>query len=410
MRATSAGATPEPRRTRSEAVRQVKEGSVAAEEIRIHGSCLPGFEPVRAAFAANFAERDELGAAVAVVRNGRPVVDLWAGYADPDRTSLWQPDTLTYVWSVTKAMASICVHILMERAGLDPDTPLAHYWPQFAAAGKADIPVRWVLSHRAGLAGFTERVTPADLTDWDKMTSLLAAQAPLWEPGTVSGYHAITFGFLAGELVRRITGQSVGEFFADEVAGPLRADVHIGLAERDLPRCSTLQAHWYTQEELSTLRRAQSQAHPAARAALANPSLKGREANDPAWRVAQIPSVNGHATALGLAIVMGALVDGNERLYSTGTLRTAITGQGRCQDLVLRRPLEFTLGFILSGPEGNYGPNPGAFGHDGYGGSSAGADPATGLAFAYVTNRLSASLVSDRRKVSLVKSIFTCVS
>lgn len=379
-------------------------------QVEIHGSCLPGFEPVRAAFAANFADRDELGAAVAVVRGGQPVVDLWAGHADPERTRPWQPDTLTNVWSVTKAMTSICVHILMERAGLHPDTPVARYWPEFAAAGKADIPVRWVLSHRAGLAGFTERVTPADLTDWEKMTSLLAAQAPLWEPGTVSGYHAITFGYLAGELVRRITGQSIGEFFADEVARPLRADVHIGLAVSDLPRCSILKDHWYTPEERAALRRAQSQAHPAAMAALANPSLKGREANDPAWRMAQIPAANGHGTALGFATVMAALVDGNERLCGTGTLRTAITGQGRCQDLVLRWPLEFALGFVLSGPEGNYGPNPAAFGHDGYGGSSAGADPDTGLAFAYVTNRLSSSLAGDGRKASLVRSIATCLS
>lgn len=377
-------------------------------QVEIHGTCLPRFAPVRAVFAENFAERDEIGASVAVVLHGQPVVNLWAGWSDPDRTRPWRQDTLTNVWSVTKTMTSLCAHILMDRAGLDPDAPVARYWPEFAAGGKAGIPLRWVMSHRAGLAGFAERVSAADLVDWEKMTSLLAAQEPLWEPGTVSGYHAVTFGYLVGEIVRRITGQSVGEFFAAEVARSLGVDLHIGVDRAQLARCSVLKNHWYTPEERARLRRAQSAAHPAASAALANPGLKGAEANDPAWRMAEIPAANGHATALGLAAMMGSLVDGSERLLTAATLVRATDGQGRCRDLVLGVPLEFGLGFALSGPEGHFGPAQGAFGHDGFGGSATCADPATGMAFAYVTNRMSVRMADDPRKMELLKA--ACVS
>jgi CubicO group peptidase (beta-lactamase class C family) len=379
---------------------------VGSAGVVIHGSCAPGYERVRAAFAQNFEERDELGASVAVVASGRPVVNLWAGWADLARKRPWRAATLTNVWSVTKAMTALCVHILMDRAGLDPDRPVSWYWPEFAAGGKKDIPVRWVMSHRAGLAGFTAPVSVADFGDWEKVTSLLAAQEPLWEPGTVSGYHAITFGFLAGEIVRRITGQSLGAFFAAEVAGPLGADVHIGLAEKDLARCSELKPHYFTPQEREFMGERFATAHPAAAAALLNPSLKGGEANDPAWRRAQIPAANGHATALGLATVLGALADGTQRIVRPEALRTACTGQGRCTDLVLGLPLEFCLGYLLSGPEGHYGPNPAAFGHDGFGGSSVCADPQAGLAFAYVMNRMSINLADDQRRMSLLDAVY----
>ena len=374
--------------------------------IEIHGTCAPGFEPVKDAFRENFALRDEIGASVAVLVAGEPVVNLWAGWADPAQTWPWEPGTLTNVWSVTKAMTSLCVHILMDRAGLDPDMPVARCWPEFAAGGKRDIPVRWVLSHRAGLASFAVPVSVADLGDWERMTSLLAAQEPLWEPGTVSGYHAVTFGFLAGEIVRRITGQSLGRFFADEVAGPLGADVHIGLAESDLGRCSELQAHWFTHDERALLRERYAAAHPAMAQALTNPSLKGAEPNDRAWRQAEIPAVNGHATALGLATVLGSLADGSERLVRAPTIRAARTGQGRCDDLVLGEPVEFALGYQLSGPEGHFGPEPAAFGHDGFGGSAACADPQRGVAFAYVMNRMGWGLADDPRKLALLDGLY----
>ena len=195
----------------------------------IHGTCEAGFEPVREAFAANFAERDEIGASVAVVAGGRPVVNLWAGWADPARTRPWQQDTLTNVWSTTKAVTSLCAHILMDRGELDPDAPVARYWPEFAQAARRDIPVRSIMSHQSGLTGLAVPASVTDYYDWEKITGLLAAQEPLFPPGSTSGYQAITFGYLVGEVIRRITGQTCGQLIATEIAGPLGADFHIGL-------------------------------------------------------------------------------------------------------------------------------------------------------------------------------------
>jgi len=374
-------------------------------ETEINGTCAAGYEPVRDAFAENFAERDEIGASVAVVAHGEPVANLWGGWADPARTRPWQEDTLTNVWSTTKPMTALCVHLLMDRIGLDPDAPVASFWPEFAAAGKGDIPLRWVLGHRSGLSGLTVPVTVADFEDWEKITTLLAAQEPLWEPGTASGYHAITFGFLVGEVVRRVTGESLGRFFASEIAGPLDADFEIGLTEGDLERCSELQGVRPSEAERAARAQAFANANPAALAALANPPLSGDEANAPGWRMAQIPAVNGHGTALALATIFGSLVDGSERLICDATVQAARTGQGRGTDLVLGFPVDFGLGFALSGPEQHFGPNPGAFGHDGFGGSAVWADPETGVAGAYVMNRMGMNLVDDGRKMALVEGI-----
>ncbi len=378
-------------------------------ETVIEGTCAPGYEPVREAFAANFAERDELGASVAVVVAGEPVVNLWAGWADQARTRPWQRDTLTNVWSTTKAMTSLCANILIDRGELDPDAPVARYWPQFAAAGKQDILVRWMMSHRAGLSGLTVPVSVEDYYDWEKITTLLAAQEPIWEPGTVSGYHAMTWGFLVGEVIRRITGISVGQFFAAEVAGPLGADFHIGLDPADLGRCSEMAQIRLGEDEQAELAKAYANAHPAAVAALVNPPMTGAEANAPGWRQAEIPAANGHGTALALATVMGRVVDGSWQLISEAALRAACTSQGRCVDLVLGIPVEFGLGFALSGAEHHYGPNPAAFGHDGFGGSAVCADPASGAAIAYVMNRMGRQLVDDPRKMAVLEAVYESI-
>ena len=375
-------------------------------ETAIHGTCAPGYELVRQAFADNFAQRDEIGASMAVVVSGQPVVNLWAGWADLARTRPWQQDTLTNVWSTTKAMTSLAAHILVDRGELDPDAPVAKYWPEFAAAGKADIPVRWIMCHKSGLAGLTVPLSLQDYYDWDKITGLLAAQAPLWEPGTASGYHAITFGFLVGEVIRRISGQSPGSFFATEIADPLGADFHIGLADSEFGRCSELLGVRPSEHEQTAIAQAYANAHPAAMAALLNPSLTGDEANDGDWREAELPAANGHGTAQALVTVFGTLVDGSNRLISEKTLRAACVGQGRYTDLVLGVPLEFGLGFGLSGAEGHYGPNPAAFGHDGFGGSAVGADLERGIAFAYVMNRMGMGLVDDPRKMVLIDAIY----
>jgi CubicO group peptidase (beta-lactamase class C family) len=372
----------------------------------INGTCAAGFEPVRDAFAANFAERDEIGASVAVALRGEPVVNLWAGWADPGRTRAWQQDTLTNVWSTTKAMTSLCAHILMDRGELDPDAPVARYWPEFAAGGKSGITVRQIMSHQSGLTGLLVPATVSDYYDWDKITSRLAGQEPLFPPGSTSGYQAITFGYLVGEVVRRISGQSCGKFFATEIAGPLGADFFIGLPRAELGRCSELQGVRPSEDEQAALAQAYASADPAALAALLNPSLTGDEANADEWRMAEIPAANGHGTALGLVTVFGTLTDGSGRLISAETLEAARTGQGRHTDLVLGFPLEFGLGFGLSGPEGHFGPNPAAFGHDGFGGSAVGADPEAGVAIAYVMNRMGMNLVDDPRKMTLIDAVY----
>jgi CubicO group peptidase (beta-lactamase class C family) len=374
--------------------------------VEISGTCAPGYEPVRDAFAENFAERGEIGASVAVIVAGTQVVNLWAGWADSARTRPWQAGTLTNVWSSTKPMTSLCAHILMDRGELDPDAPVARYWPEFGAVGKQDIPVRWIMSHRAGLAGLAVPVSAADLYDPEKITGLLAAQEPLWEPGTATGYHALTFGYLVGEVVRRITGLSLGRFFAAEVAGPLGADFHIGLADADLGRCSDLEQPRLSDDEQAARLAAFDNAHPAMRAAFANPPIVGPDANMPAWRQAEIPAANGHGTALALATVLNAAADGSGRLISEATMRVARTGHGRYKDLVLDVPREFGLGVQLSGPEHHFGPNPAAFGHDGSGGSTVCADPGRGVAMSYVMNGMQRHLTDDPRKVALLAALY----
>jgi CubicO group peptidase (beta-lactamase class C family) len=372
----------------------------------IHGTCAAGYEPVREAFAGNFAEPGEIGASVAVAVGGEPVVSLWAGWADPGRTREWQEDTLTNVWSTTKAMTSLCAHLLIDRGELDQDAPVARYWPEFAAGGKAEIPVRWIMGHKSGLTGLSVPVSLQDYYDWEKITDLLARQEPLFPPGSTTGYQAITFGYLVGEVIRRITGQSCGTFFGSEIAGPLGADFHIGLPATELDRCSDLQGVRPSEDEQAALAQAYANASAAAQAALMNPALTGDEANADDWRMAEIPAANGHGTALGLVTVYGALTDGSERLISAKTLQAARTGQGRFTDVVLGFPLEFGLGVALSGPEGHFGPNPAAFGHDGFGGSAVGADPEAGVAFAYVMNRMGMNLADDPRKMALIDAVY----
>ena len=372
----------------------------------IHGTCAAGYEPVREAFAGNFAEPGEIGASVAVAVGGEPVVNLWAGWADPGRTREWQEDTLTNVWSTTKAMTSLCAHILIDRGELDQDAPVARYWPEFAAGGKAEIPVRWIMGHKSGLTGLSVPVSLQDYYDWEKITDLLARQEPLFPPGSTTGYQAITFGYLVGEVIRRITGQSCGTFFGSEIAGPLGADFHIGLPGTELDRCSDLQGVRPSEDEQAALAQAYASASPAAQAALMNPALTGDEANADDWRMAEIPAANGHGTALGLVTVYGTLTDGSERLISAKTLQAARTGQGRFTDVVLGFPVEFGLGVALSGPEGHFGPNPAAFGHDGFGGSAVGADPEAGVAFAYVMNRMGMNLADDPRKMALIDAVY----
>lgn len=269
----------------------------------VHGHCDERFTAVRTAFEENFRDRAELGAAVSVMVGGETVVDLWGGWADAARTRPWERDTLVNVWSTTKGPTALCAHILADRGLLDFDAPVAAYWPEFAAAGKEKVLVRHLLSHRAGLSGLREPHSLAELFDWELTTERLAATEPWWEPGTVSGYHAFTYGFLVGEVVRRVSGLLPGAFLEREVTGPLGIDFTIGLPEKEAGRVAEL-VHppaASASEQAAIF----AQLAPAAIAALANPVVGAGEANTPEWRAAEIPAANGHGTARAVTALYG---------------------------------------------------------------------------------------------------------
>ncbi|MGW0791290.1 serine hydrolase domain-containing protein [Streptomyces sp. NPDC002911] len=378
---------------------------------QIQGHCDDRFAAVRDAFAANFAERDELGAAVTVLLDGQPVVDLWGGWADGERTRPWERDTVVNVWSTTKGPTALCAHVLIDRGLLDLDAPVAAYWPEFAAAGKESVRVRHLLSHRSGVAGLRDPHTLAELYDWELTTARLAATEPWWEPGTRSGYHAISYGFLVGEVVRRITGLLPGEFLRQEITGPLGIDFSVGFPEADAGRVAEL-------VQPKAVARAQAALfatmEPMAIASLLNPGTGTAAANTPEWRAAEIPAANGHGTARAVASLYGILagrgsLDGRRILSEEATERVR-EGQGSCRDLVLgagfAHETELGLGLWLSGANASYGPNPRAVGHDGAGGSCGLADPEAGIALGYVMNRMGPNISDDPRKMALVDAVY----
>ncbi|MFI5685242.1 serine hydrolase domain-containing protein [Streptomyces sp. NPDC051636] len=383
-----------------------------AQDTQVHGHCDARFTAVRQAFEENFRERGELGAAVAVTVGGETVVDLWCGWADPARTRPWERDTLVNVWSTSKGPVALCAHILADRGLLDLDAPVADYWPEFAAAGKDKVLVRHLLSHRAGLSGLREPHSLEQLCDWELTTTRLAATQPWWEPGTRSGYHALTYGFLVGEVVRRVSGLLPGAFLEREVTGPLGIDFRIGLPETETGRAAELdRPPAATRSEQAAIF---GQLPPAVIATVANPAVDAREANTPEWRAAEIPAANGHGTARAVAALYGVFAGrgtyGGRRILSPEAAERVREGQGRCRDLVLGAALaaetEIGLGLWLSGPNGSYGPNPRAFGHDGFGGSCGLADPEAGVSLGYVMNRMGPHIADDPRKTALVNALY----
>jgi len=373
----------------------------------LQGRCDAGFEAVRDAFVDNFRHREELGAAVAVIRGGRVVVDIWAGWADVARKRPWQRDTLVGVFSVGKAMAATCVLLLAERGEVELDAPVARYWPEFATAGKEAVTVRTLLAHRAGLPAVRRDVTPEEIYDWESMAGALAAEEPWWEPGTTHGYHVNTLGFLAGEIVRRVSGESIGAFFRREVAEPLELDFHFGVPGAADARV----AEYAFGADSSAEDRRAAQAGPERRflfdrVYLNPPALSGiGTVNTRAWRAAEIPSANGHATARAVAKFYAALGRG---VLAPVTLREATTEHSAGDDFVLARPSRFGLGFQLTQPERPLGPGPAGFGHFGVGGSVGFADPEAGLAFGYVMNRSVPGWLNPRNR-ALIDAVYACL-
>jgi CubicO group peptidase (beta-lactamase class C family) len=372
--------------------------------IEAQGYVDPGFEPVRDAFVNNFND-GEVGASFSVWRGNRAVVDLWAGHADRARTRPWRRDSLANVWSTTKGITATCCAMLVDRGELDYAQRVAHYWPEFGGHGRQDVTVAMLLSHQAGLSGPREPVAWLDFCDSEKILALLLDQEPLFEPGTGSGYHAVTFGTLVGELVRRATGESLGSFLQREVAEPLAADFFIGLPECHEPRVAEMIGHDGPTGLVDW-------ANDVQRYALGNPPGNPEIPNERAWRAAELPAVNGQATAIGIAKIYGALANGGEtdgvRLLGSDTLERATSKQIAGVDLVFNLPFEWGCGFIRNVHKILYGPNPEAFGHTGYGGAYGYADPARGIGVGYTMNRMGASLIGDQRGNRLVAALDAC--
>jgi CubicO group peptidase (beta-lactamase class C family) len=380
--------------------------------VTIEGEVAPGFEPVREAFLANFEHGGDVGAALCVYRDGRPVVDLWGGLAD---TRPWQRDTMQLVFSATKAATAVCAHLLAERGELDLDAPVAKYWPEFAAEGKEAITVRQLLSHRAGLPVLDRTLSVADVLAWEPMVEALAAQRPVWPPDTAQGYHGRTFGWLVGEVIRRVSGRSPGRFFAEEIAGPFGIDWFIGLPASERERVGKLVND---PPGTGALPMPLDELPPEFRAiveAAADPeSLMNRafgftdeeiDFDDPAVHAAEMPSSNGICTARGLAKFYAALigeVDG-ARILKPETVAGAVAEQSFEPDKVMVMPIRFSSGFMLPG---GFNPlaGPESFGHPGRGGSLGYADPASGTAFGYVVNRIRQD-PADTRAAELITAL-----
>lgn len=393
------------------------------ETMQVAGTVAPGFEAVRDAFETNFAEHGDVGASCAVYVEGKKVVDLWGGVADPATGRPWGERTVTIVYSVTKGAAAVAVHLLAQRGEIDLDRPVAEYWPEFAAGGKGKVPVRMLLSHQVGLPALAKTLTLDQVLARDPIAEALAEQEPLWEPGTAHGYHALTYGWLLGELVRRVTGRSFSRFFAEEIAGPLGLDFWVGLpegADADVaklinappPDPNALDAITDPAAKEVALAIGAAMADPQSlfsRALSTNGALPTPDAdswNDPRVHRAEMPGANGITNARSLARMYAACVSAVDgvRLLSDETVRDAMREQSNGPDRVLIGPSRFGTGFMLSG---GLAPLMGetSFGHPGAGGALGFADTKTRVGFGYVQNQLGGGPTGEPRTAGLIDAL-----
>lgn len=380
----------------------------------IHGDVQPGFEGVREAFARNFEQGHEVGAACSVYHRGEKVVDLWAGLADEAAGRPWQEDTVQLVFSTTKGATAVCAHLLAQRGELDLDEPVATYWPEFGANGKEHIPVRWLLSHQAGLPYVDASLTLDEVLAWDPMIEALAAQAPAWEPGEAHGYHATTYGWLVGEVVRRVSGRSVGRFFQDEVATPLGLDFWIGLPPEEAHRVAPLVVIDIPRDDPGMREVLDQFIGPDSmlgRALFAGGAFAEHEFgtfNLPEVHAAEIPAANAICDARSLARMYAALVgevDG-VRLLTPEQVKVATEQQTQGVDQVLLGlDLQYGLGFMVPSPMLVLGGDS-SFGHYGAGGSVGFADPDAEIGFGYVMNKMFLGLAGDPRTAGIINAVY----
>ncbi len=367
--------------------------------MEIHGTCKPQFERVKAVFEENFEQRGDVGASVAVSLEGETMVDLWAGHRDRARTLPWEQDTIVNVYSTTKTMTALAALLLADRGELDLYAPVKRYWPEFAQNGKDKVEVRHFLSHSAGLSGMDEPMNDQDVYDWEKMVTALARQAPWWEPGTASGYHALTQGHLIGEVVRRVTGVSLGQFFRRELAEPLGADFHIGTGPEHDHRIGELIPP-------KTAPADESKPNSIAARTFANPFISARASATRAWRAAEIPAANGHGNARSVMAVQTLAanlgVASGKRIMSEAGCRAIFDKQTFGKDLVLGVPVRFGMGYGITTDAMPMGPNPNIAYWGGWGGSTAVIDQDARLCISYVMNRMEGNLMGDLRGFKLL--------
>lgn len=381
-------------------------------EFPVEGQVAPGFEPVREVFEKNFTGDVDVGASVCVLHRGEPVVNLWGGFVDQEASAPWREDTLVNVYSTTKGIAALAFALLVQDGLLSYDDPVNRFWPELTAGG-GGLTVGQLLAHQGGLCGLSEPVAVEELYDWDRMIRRLEAQQPFWTPGTAAGYHAVVWGYLPGELVRRLTGLTLGELLARRLAGPLGADVFIGLPESEDHRVAPVIGpnRARRQPDFGALAGiTMPELYPVA---LQNPVIKPfRDASSPVWRRAEIAAANGQASASGIARIYGAAASGwqgSDSPFDRSTL-DALTAErvGMEPDLVLGMPVRRGAGVILN-TDGQYGPGRHSFGHSGAGGSVGFADPEEGLAFGYAMNQMQTNLDGDTRAGRLVRAVYECL-
>ena len=369
----------------------------------IQGVCDPRFEAVHQLLHNNLDSGADTGASVAVMLGGELVVDLWGGSVAANDATPWQRDTIVNVWSTTKTMMALSALLLVDRGLLDVDAPVSTYWPEFAQNGKHSVKVWHFMNHASGLSGMDQHMTPDDMYDWDKMVTTLAAQAPWWEPGSASGYHALTQGYLIGELVRRITGKSLGTFFQEEIAGPLNADFYIGVPDSEFPRIGAL---------IPTGDGSAPSADNDSIAArtFASPFVPATQSWTDGWRRAEIPAANGHSNARAIARLQAPLackgsafgVDLFSKETAESVMQTRIAGT----DMVLGVPIAFGLGFGLNSEVMPLSPNQNTCFWGGWGGSSVVVDQDASLSASFVMNKMFPGLMGDNRSMSLLQAVY----
>lgn len=372
----------------------------------VHGHCATRFEPLRQAFASLFDSGADLGASMALTIDGEFVVDLWGGHTDEAKTQAWQRDTITHVWSTTKTMVALCALSLVDRGELDLETPVARYWPEFAANGKAGILVRHLLAHTSGVPGWAEPITTEDLFDWDKCTTLLAAQSPWWQPGTASGYQALNHGHLVGEVIRRITGLKTGAFFAEQFAKPLGADFHIGLAPSEFHRVANVVPPPPLPIPFDQL----PPDSPMLRV-FTNPAAPAEASWGSAWRQADLGAFNGHGNARSVAQLQSIVSCGGElggrRWLKPETVARIFEPQAEGVDLVLGAPLKLGIGYGLPlAAITPYLPDGKTAFWGGWGGSMVLADTERRLCFSYMMNKMAPGIVGGPNVAALATCLY----